>query len=99
MAITDKVATERRNLGPAALYEHAVRRAEAAIVSNGAPTALTGKHAGRTPKDKFIVKEPTTQDATGRTARRSSLSISDGGSCSSVARVTPARSRSRSSPR
>ena len=26
MAITDKIATERRNLSPAALYEHAIRR-------------------------------------------------------------------------
>src|SRR5947199_1445154 len=63
MAITDKVATERRNLGPAALYEHAVRSDEAAIVSTGALTAETGKHTGRSPKDKFFVKEPTSQDA------------------------------------
>src|SRR5438046_10738637 len=63
MAITDKVATERRNLGPAALYEHASRRDEAAIVSTGALTAETGKHTGRSPRDKFFVKEPTSQDA------------------------------------
>src|SRR5256885_17050251 len=63
MAITDKVATERRNLGPAALYEHAVRRDEGVIVSTGALTAETGKHTGRSPKDKFFVKEPTSQDA------------------------------------
>src|SRR5438067_12406265 len=63
MAITAKVATERRNLGPAALYEHAVRRDEAAIVSTGDLTAETGKHTGRSPKDKFFVKEPTSQDA------------------------------------
>src|ERR1700752_2352223 len=63
MAVTDKVATERRNLSPAALYEAAVRRDEAAIVSTGALTAETGKHTGRSPKDKFFVKEPTSQDA------------------------------------
>src|SRR5437016_12890329 len=63
MAITDKVATERRNLSPAALYEHAIRRDEAAIVSTGALTAETGKHTGRSPKDKFFVREPTSQDA------------------------------------
>src|SRR5437588_12837243 len=63
MAITDKVATERRNLSPAALYEQAIRRDEAAIVSTGALTAETGKHTGRSPKDKFFVKEPTSQDA------------------------------------
>jgi phosphoenolpyruvate carboxykinase (ATP) len=54
---------ERRNLSPAALYEHAIRRNEAAIVSTGALTAETGKHTGRSPKDKFFVKEPTSRDA------------------------------------
>ncbi|TME93745.1 MAG: phosphoenolpyruvate carboxykinase (ATP), partial [Chloroflexi bacterium] len=63
MAIIDKVAVERRNLSPAALYVHAVRRNEAAVVSTGALTAETGKHTGRSPKDKFFVREPTSQDA------------------------------------
>ena len=54
---------DRRNLVPAALYEHAIRRDEAAIVSTGALTAETGKHTGRSPKDKFFVKEPTSRDA------------------------------------
>src|SRR2546423_11770296 len=58
-----EVAVERRNLGPAALDEGASRRDEAAIVSTGALTAETGKHTGRSPKDKFFVKEPTSQDA------------------------------------
>ena len=57
------MAVERRNLSPAALYEEAVRRGEASIVSTGALTAETGKHTGRSPKDKFFVKEPTSQDA------------------------------------
>src|SRR3982074_3358748 len=63
MATTSKIAIERRNLSPAALYEHAIRRNEAAIVSTGALTAETGKHTGRSPKDKFFVKEPTSQEA------------------------------------
>ena len=63
MAAKTEVAVERRNLSPAALYEHAVRRDEAAIVSTGALTAETGKHTGRSPKDKFFVREPTSQDA------------------------------------
>src|SRR4030081_3322053 len=58
-----KPAPERRNLSPAALYEHAIRRDEAVIVSSGALTAETGKHTGRSPKDKFFVKEPTSQGA------------------------------------
>ncbi len=63
MAATDKIAIERRNLSPAALYEQAILRNEASIVSSGALTAETGKHTGRSPKDKFFVKEPTSQDA------------------------------------
>src|SRR5256714_15501282 len=58
-----EVAVERRNLGPAALNELAFRRDEAAIVSTGALTAETGKHTGRSPKDKFFVRERTSQDA------------------------------------
>src|SRR2546428_13310000 len=54
---------DRRNLSPAALYEHAIRRDEAVIVSTGALTAETGKHTGPSPKDKFFVKEPTSRDA------------------------------------
>src|SRR6185312_7147349 len=56
-------APERRNLSPAALYEHAIRRNEAVIMSTGALTAETGKHTGRSPRDKFFVKEPTSQEA------------------------------------
>src|SRR5947199_6271377 len=63
MVAKSGVAVERRNLSPAALYEHAIRRSEAAIVSTGALTAETGKHTGRSPQDKFFVKEPTSQDA------------------------------------
>ena len=63
MPAWSKPAPERRNLSPAALYEHAIRRNEAVIVSTGALTAETGKHTGRSPKDKFFVKEPTSQDA------------------------------------
>ena len=57
------MAVERRNLSPAALYEQAILRGEAEIVSTGALTAETGKHTGRSPQDKFFVKEPTSQDA------------------------------------
>ncbi|TMF98264.1 MAG: phosphoenolpyruvate carboxykinase (ATP) [Chloroflexi bacterium] len=63
MVAKSGVAVERRNLSPAALYEEAIRRSEAAIVSTGALTAETGKHTGRSPRDKFFVREPTSQDA------------------------------------
>jgi len=63
MVLKSGVAVERRNLSPAALYEEAIRRGEASVVSSGALTAETGKHTGRSPRDKFFVKEPTSQDA------------------------------------
>src|SRR5690242_7774061 len=63
MVLKSGVAVERRNLSPAALYEEAIRRGEASVVSTGALTAETGKHTGRSPRDKFFVKEPTSQDA------------------------------------
>jgi phosphoenolpyruvate carboxykinase (ATP) len=49
------------NLADAALYEHAVRRREGAIVEGGAFCAETGVHTGRSPKDKFIVCDATTE--------------------------------------
>jgi phosphoenolpyruvate carboxykinase (ATP) len=50
------------NLSPAELYEHSIRRAEGALVSTGALTAETGRHTGRSPQDKFFVREPVTED-------------------------------------
>ena len=46
-----------RNLTVPALYEAAIRRAEGMIASGGALVVDTGKHTGRSPKDKFIVEE------------------------------------------
>src|SRR5213592_4661705 len=46
------------NLGPPELYEHAVRRAEGVIAEGGAFAAVTAPHTGRSPNDKFIVREP-----------------------------------------
>jgi len=50
------------NLSAAELVEHAIRHGEGELASNGAITALTGKYTGRTPKDKFIVKDSFTED-------------------------------------
>src|SRR5438094_6752066 len=49
------------NLSPAELYEHAIRNGEGSIVASGALTAVTGQHTGRSPKDKFFVREPGSQ--------------------------------------
>ncbi len=43
------------NLPLPMLIEHALARKEGVLASNGAFTAVTGAHTGRSPKDKFIV--------------------------------------------
>jgi phosphoenolpyruvate carboxykinase (ATP) len=47
------------NLSPALLVEHSIRRNEAKLGSNGALVGYTNR-TGRSPKDKFIVKDETT---------------------------------------
>ena len=54
--------TVHRNLGPAALYEHAVRRNEGQIVHGGAFNAITIPQTGRSPNDKYVVREPESEN-------------------------------------
>jgi len=49
------------NLSTAALYEAAVRDAEGVIAAEGPLVVGTGTHTGRSPKDKFIVREPSSE--------------------------------------
>ena len=49
------------NLSPAALYEHAIRRQEGVLAQGGALVCRTGAHTGRSPNDKFVVKEPSSE--------------------------------------
>ncbi len=51
-----------RNLRSGVLVEHAIRRGEGMLADNGALVAYTGKFTGRTPKDKFTVKDSVTAD-------------------------------------
>ncbi len=44
------------------LYEQAIRRQEAFVSHLGPLVVRTGDHTGRSPKDRFIVKEPSTED-------------------------------------
>jgi len=47
-----------RNLAVGALYEHALRKNEAELGADGQLLVETGEHTGRSPKDKFFVREP-----------------------------------------
>lgn len=50
------------NLPTEALYEEIIFRNEARITQMGPIVANTGKHTGRSVNDKFVVKEPTTEE-------------------------------------
>src|SRR5688572_5226092 len=49
------------NLPTAALYEHAIRREEGLLAAEGPLVCRTGTHTGRSPNDKFMVQEPSSE--------------------------------------
>ncbi len=49
------------NLGTAPLVEHAVRNGEGLLAKDGPFVVQTGKHTGRSAKDKFIVRDAETE--------------------------------------
>lgn len=51
-----------RNLTPAQLVEHALRRGEGTLSNTGALVVKTGKYTGRSANDKFIVDTPAVHD-------------------------------------
>ena len=51
-----------RNLSPAELIEHALRRGEGKLSNTGALVVKTGKYTGRSAKDKFIVDTSAVHD-------------------------------------
>jgi phosphoenolpyruvate carboxykinase (ATP) len=46
------------NLTPPVLYEQAIKRDEGALAEGGPLVVNTGEHTGRSPNDKFVVREP-----------------------------------------
>ncbi len=55
------VGAVHRNLPVAQLVETSVRQNETRLADNGALVGLTGEKTGRSPKDKFIVREPSSE--------------------------------------
>jgi phosphoenolpyruvate carboxykinase (ATP) len=56
------LASLRWNLGQAELAEIAVKRGEGRLSAHGAFVVTTGQHTGRSPKDKFVVRDAATED-------------------------------------
>jgi phosphoenolpyruvate carboxykinase (ATP) len=57
----DTGATLYWNLGISALVEHAIRNGEGLLAKDGPLVVATGKHTGRSAKDKFIVRDAETE--------------------------------------
>jgi phosphoenolpyruvate carboxykinase (ATP) len=51
-----------RNLTTPVLYMHALRREEGVLAQGGPLVVDTGKHTGRSPEDKFVVREAGSED-------------------------------------
>ena len=50
-----------RNLSPPHLYQEILKRGEAVVSHDGAIVAETGTYTGRSPRDKFIVRDPDSE--------------------------------------
>ncbi|HEX8219270.1 MAG TPA: phosphoenolpyruvate carboxykinase [Chloroflexia bacterium] len=71
MQVTDRPAAldlgieidpTRHNLNAAQLVEEAIRNNEGSLAAEGPLVVSTGQYTGRSPKDKFVVQEPSSQD-------------------------------------
>src|SRR5690348_4805508 len=51
-----------RNPTTALLYSHALKRGDGRLAEGGPLVVDTGKFTGRSPKDKFLVDEPSSTD-------------------------------------
>lgn len=56
------IKPEKHNLPPARLYEEAIRNKEGLLAASGPYVVSTGQYTGRSPKDKFVVREPASED-------------------------------------
>ena len=60
-AAIERSAKVRSNVIEAVLYEDSLRRGEGVVTASGALVADTGKHTGRSPKDKFTLRDAVTE--------------------------------------
>jgi phosphoenolpyruvate carboxykinase (ATP) len=58
----DSRNTVHDNPAPAVLIEHAIRRGEGRLTNLGSFVGMTAPHTGRSPDDKFVVREPGSED-------------------------------------
>ncbi|HET6538613.1 MAG TPA: phosphoenolpyruvate carboxykinase [Sphingopyxis sp.] len=58
----ETVANVAENLGTSQLVEDAIRHGEGLLAKDGPLVVATGKHTGRSAKDKFIVQDAETRD-------------------------------------
>ncbi|MEE7456382.1 phosphoenolpyruvate carboxykinase (ATP) [Methylorubrum populi] len=61
IGLTD-LAAVHWNLEAPRLYEEALQRGEAQLARGGALVATTGSHTGRSPKDKYVVRDAGTEN-------------------------------------
>ncbi|MBZ5583775.1 MAG: phosphoenolpyruvate carboxykinase (ATP) [Acidobacteriia bacterium] len=58
---TGAIRRAHRNWNAAQLVEHAIRRREGCLTVSGALAVRTGQFTGRSPRDKYIVRDKTTE--------------------------------------